>query len=79
MNANPAALQRGAVMKSKRPSLRAKPENTKERTMQTERAELYFRQGSSDKVYPLTVGERGRQMVRASATGAARFHIAERR
>src|SRR5712692_1982469 len=32
---------------------RAKPENTKERTMQTERAELYFRQGSSDKVYHL--------------------------
>src|SRR6266851_3591581 len=25
----------------------------KERTMQTERAELYFRQGSSDKVYQL--------------------------
>jgi hypothetical protein len=51
MNADRAALQRGAVMKSKRPSWRAKPENTKERTMQTERAELYFRQGSSDKVY----------------------------
>src|SRR5258705_3618152 len=29
------------------------PKNTKERTMQTERAELYFRQGSSDKVYHL--------------------------
>jgi hypothetical protein len=51
MNANPAALERGAVMKSKRPSSRAKPENTKERTMQTERAELYFRQGSSGKAY----------------------------
>jgi predicted DNA-binding WGR domain protein len=29
------------------------PKNAKERTMQTERAELYFRQGSSDKVYHL--------------------------
>jgi len=50
MNANPAALQRGAVMKSKRPSWRQtrKHEGAK---MQTEQAELYFRQGSSDKVY----------------------------
>jgi bifunctional non-homologous end joining protein LigD len=31
----------------------AKPENTKERTMQTESVELYFQQGSSDKVYQL--------------------------
>jgi bifunctional non-homologous end joining protein LigD len=29
------------------------PKNAKERQMQTERAELYFRQGSSDKVYHL--------------------------
>jgi len=34
----------------------AKPKNTKERTMHTERAELYFRQGSSDKVYHLQLG-----------------------
>jgi bifunctional non-homologous end joining protein LigD len=32
---------------------KAKPQNAKERTMQTERVELYFRQGSSDKVYQL--------------------------
>src|SRR6266478_6160844 len=32
---------------------KGKTQNTKERTMQTERAELYFRQGSSDKVYHL--------------------------
>jgi bifunctional non-homologous end joining protein LigD len=31
----------------------AKTENIKERTMQTERVELYFQQGSSDKVYHL--------------------------
>jgi bifunctional non-homologous end joining protein LigD len=31
----------------------AKPENTKERTMHTESVELYFQQGSSDKVYQL--------------------------
>jgi bifunctional non-homologous end joining protein LigD len=31
----------------------AKTYKTKERTMQTERAEMYFRQGSSDKVYHL--------------------------
>jgi hypothetical protein len=29
----------------------AKPENTKERTIHTESIELYFQQGSSDKVY----------------------------
>jgi len=64
MNANPAALQRGAVMKSKRPSWRAKPENTKERTTQTERAELYFRQGSSDKVSKLKGDVRGKYATR---------------
>jgi hypothetical protein len=33
--------------------LKGKPKNAKERTMQTEQAELHFRQGSSDKVYHL--------------------------
>jgi len=45
--------------------------------MQPERADLYFQQGSSDKVYHLQL-RTSRPMVRSSAMGAAWFRLAKR-